>query len=146
MSAQIGFAPGGNVLVVTHRDLGVIDTFRVAADRSPAPAQPHTSDASQPFGFAFAGSHLEVTNAGSVAMRPDTTDPSQLKGSVSSYDVVDSGARARLGRRRHPSSLKCLALEQDRASPDARTTRLRADRAVAMVLGVSIALLGTRGA
>src|SRR6185437_759647 len=43
-------------------------------------------------------------------------------------------------------SVECLALEQDRASPDAVTTRLGADRAVAMVLGVSIALLGTRGA
>ena len=59
--------------------------------------------------------------------------------------MLDS-RRARLGRRRRPSSLDCLALEQNRASPDAVTTRLGADRAVAMVLGVPIALLGTRGA
>jgi 6-phosphogluconolactonase len=97
VSAQIGFAPGGDVLVVTHRDLGMIDTFRLAADGSPGPAQPHTSNAPHPFGFAFAGSHLQVTNAGSADTPPDIADPSQLNGSVSSYDVVDSGALTATG-------------------------------------------------
>jgi 6-phosphogluconolactonase len=97
VSAQIGFAPRGDVLVVTHRDLDVIDTFRLAADGSPGPAQPHTSNAPQPFGFAFAGSHLQVTNAGSVGTPRDIADPSQLNGSVSSYDVVDSGALTATG-------------------------------------------------
>lgn len=96
-SAQVGFGPGGDVLVVTHRDLGVIDTFRLAADGSPGPAQPHAADAPQPFGFAFAGSHLAVTNAGSVATPRDIADPSQLNGSVSSYDGVGSGALAPTG-------------------------------------------------
>lgn len=96
-SAQIGFAPEGDVLVVTHRDLGVIDTFRLDADGSPGPAQAHTSDAPQPFGFAFAGSHLEVTNAGSVATPRDIADPSQLNGSVSSYEGVDSDALTATG-------------------------------------------------
>jgi 6-phosphogluconolactonase (cycloisomerase 2 family) len=94
---QIGFAPGGNVLVVTQRDLGVIDTFRLAADGSPGPAQPHTGNAPQPFGFAFAGPHLEVTNAGPVATPRDAADPAQLNGSVSSYDVVDPGALTATG-------------------------------------------------
>jgi 6-phosphogluconolactonase len=97
VSAQIGFAPGGDVLVVTHRDLGVIDTFRLAADGSPGPAQPHTSNAPQPFGFAFAGLHLQVTNAGYVGTPRDIKDPSQLNGSVSSYDGVDSGALTATG-------------------------------------------------
>ena len=91
-SAQIGFAPDGNVLVVTHRKLGVIDTFRLRDDGSPEPAQSHTASAPHPFGFAFAGSHLEVSNAGFVATPSDTADPSQYNGSVSSYDVRDSGA------------------------------------------------------
>jgi 6-phosphogluconolactonase len=90
-AAQIGFAPGGNVLVVTHRALDVIDTFRLRPDGSPDRAQPHTANATQPFGFDFAGSRLEVTNAGFAATPPDTSDPSQLNGSVSSYDVLDSG-------------------------------------------------------
>jgi 6-phosphogluconolactonase (cycloisomerase 2 family) len=33
LAAQIGFAPGGNVLVVIHRALGVIDMFRLRARR-----------------------------------------------------------------------------------------------------------------
>jgi hypothetical protein len=41
---------------------------------------------------------------------------------------------------------KNLVLEQSRARPQAGTTHLGADRAVAVVLGVPIALLGTRGA
>ena len=85
------------MLVVTHRDLGVIDTFRLAADGSTGPAQAHTANAPQPFGFAFAGSHLEVTNAGSAATPPDIADSSQLNGSVSSYDTVDSGALTATG-------------------------------------------------
>ena len=102
-AAQIGFAPGGKQLVVTHRALDVIDTFRRRADGSPEPAQPYPANAPHPFGFDFAGSHLEVTNGGSVTTPPDTADPSQFKGSVSSYDVagaltatgnVASGGRA----------------------------------------------------
>lgn len=92
VSAQIGFAPEGNLLVVTHRKGGVIDTFRLRDDGSPRPAQPHTASAPQPFGFAFAGSHLEVSNTGFVETPSDTADPSQFNGSASSYDVLDSGA------------------------------------------------------
>lgn len=90
-AAQIGFAPGGDILVVTHRALDVIDTFRLGADGSPYPAEPHTADAPKPFGFAFAGSHLEVTNSGHAGTPPDISDPSQLNGSASSYDVLSSG-------------------------------------------------------
>jgi 6-phosphogluconolactonase len=92
VAAQIGFAPGGHVLVVTHRALDMIDTFHLRADGSPGPAQPHTGTAPQPFGFDFAGSHLQVTNAGPVTTPPDLQDPSQFNGSASTYEVLDSGA------------------------------------------------------
>jgi 6-phosphogluconolactonase len=96
-SAQISFAPEGNLLAVTHRKLGTIDTFRLRDDGSPEPAQPHPAGAPQPFGFAFAGSHLEVSNAGFVKTPSDTADPSQFNGSVSSFDVLDSGALTATG-------------------------------------------------
>jgi 6-phosphogluconolactonase len=91
VAGQIGFAPGGKVLVVTHRAIDVIDTFRLRTDGSAEPAQPHASNPPQPFGFDFAGSHLEVTNSGFAATPRDASDPSQLEGSASSYDVLDSG-------------------------------------------------------
>jgi 6-phosphogluconolactonase len=96
-SAQIGFAPEGNLLVVTHRHLGVIDTFRLRDDGSPEPAQPQSASAPQPFGFDFAGAHLEVSNAGFVTTPSDTADPSQFNGSASSYDVLNSGALTATG-------------------------------------------------
>ena len=52
----------------------------------------------------------------------------------------------RLRRRGDSGSRERLAFEQRRARQQAGTRYLGADRAVAMVLGVSIALLGTRGA
>ena len=58
----------------------------------------------------------------------------------------DGPVRPRLRRRGDSGSRKRLAFEQGRARPQAGTRHVGADRAVAMVLGVSIALLGTRGA
>ena len=97
VAAAIGFAPGGHVLTVTERALGVIDTFRVRSDGSPGPAQRHTAGAPQPCGVSFAGSHLEVSNAGFARTSPATLDPSQLKGSVLSFNLADSGALTATG-------------------------------------------------
>ena len=54
-----------------------------------------------------------------------------------------SRGRARLRHRRHAKGLKCFAVEEGGACPDAGTTRLLADRAVAMVCGMPSALLST---
>ena len=62
------------------------------------------------------------------------------------FDGVMGPVCPRLGRRGHAGSRKGLAFEQSCARPQAGTTHLSADRAVAMVLGVPIALLGTRSA
>lgn len=99
VAAQIGFTPNGRVLVVSQRGLpahkGVIDTFVVHGDGSTGPAQPHTADDANPFGFAFAGSHLIVSNVGFVAtppnVMPNPVDPTQFNGSTSSYTVSNSG-------------------------------------------------------
>jgi hypothetical protein len=101
VAAAIGFAPGGRVLAVTERAIGVIDTFRVRSDGSPGPAQRHTSGAPQPFALGFAGSFalgfagsfaLEVSNAGFVGTPPDTSDPTHLMGSVLSFNLASAGA------------------------------------------------------
>jgi 6-phosphogluconolactonase (cycloisomerase 2 family) len=97
IAAAIGFAPGGHVLAVTERGLGVIDTFRVRSDGSPGPAQRHTAGAPQPFAVGFAGSHLEVSNAGLARTSPATYDPSQLRGSVLSFNLLGSGALGATG-------------------------------------------------
>ena len=96
-AAAIGFAPGGRVLAVTERALGVIDTFRVRSDGTPGPAKRHNAGAPQPFAFGFAGSHLELTNAGSVRTSPAQLDPSQLRGSVLSFDLAGAGALTATG-------------------------------------------------
>jgi hypothetical protein len=65
----------------------------------------------------------------SAAARPNTRNAAAV-GTLSAgagchwrQNSMLSSRRARLGRRRHPSSLDCLALEQDRASPDAVACR-----------------------
>ena len=97
VAAAIGFAPGGHVLAVTERARGVIDTFRVRSDGLPGPAKRHTAGAPQPFAVGFAGSHLEVTNAGFVGMAPAQLDPSQLRGSVLSFNLTGAGALTATG-------------------------------------------------
>ena len=79
-------------MAVTERALGVIDTFRVRSDGSPGPAERHTAGAPQPFAIGFAGSHLEVSNAGFVGMAPAQFDPTQLRGSVLSFNLAGAGA------------------------------------------------------
>jgi Lactonase, 7-bladed beta-propeller len=97
VAAAIGFAPGGHVLAVTERARGVIDTVRVRCDGSPGPAQHQTAGAPQPFAFGFAGSHLELSNAGFARRSPAQLDPSQLRGSVLSFDLTGGGALVATG-------------------------------------------------
>jgi 6-phosphogluconolactonase (cycloisomerase 2 family) len=65
-AAQIGFAPGGQVLNVTERLKNTIDTFRMRSDGTPGPAVATITPtgANNPFGFTYEGAnHLIVTNA-----------------------------------------------------------------------------------
>ncbi|MGO9959517.1 MAG: beta-propeller fold lactonase family protein [Solirubrobacteraceae bacterium] len=65
-AAQIGFAPGGEVLNVTERLKNIIDTFRLRSNGTPgqAVATVTPTGANNPFGFTYQGtSHLIVTNA-----------------------------------------------------------------------------------
>jgi 6-phosphogluconolactonase len=114
VAAAIGFAPGGHVLAVTERAIGVIDTFRIRSDGSPGPAQRHTAGAPQPFALGFAGSFalsfagsfaLEVSNAGFVGTPPDTSDPAQLMGSVLSFKLASAGALTAAGNFGGPGAL-----------------------------------------
>jgi 6-phosphogluconolactonase (cycloisomerase 2 family) len=99
VAAQIAFSPNGKVLVVSQRGLpaphGVIDTFAVRGDGSTGPAVPHTADQANPFGFAFAGSHLIISNVGLVKtppnVMPNPADPTQFSGSTSSYTLSGTG-------------------------------------------------------
>jgi 6-phosphogluconolactonase (cycloisomerase 2 family) len=113
IAADIGFAPGGRVLAVSERcyDLsaiappfvgcpggnvkGIIDTFAVDWHGVAGPAQEHLSSDFGPFGFAFLGRHMEVTNTGFVGS-PFTPanpgNPALFNGTVSTYDVGFTGA------------------------------------------------------
>jgi 6-phosphogluconolactonase (cycloisomerase 2 family) len=106
VAAAIGFAPGGHILAVTERAIGVIDTFRIRSDGSPGVAQRHTAGAPQPFALGFAGSFaLEVSNAGFVGTPPDTSDPAQLMGSVLSFNLASAGALTAAGSFGGPGAL-----------------------------------------
>jgi 6-phosphogluconolactonase len=95
VSAQIGFDPSGKTLVVSQRALpaakGTIDTFKVNRDGSTGPATPIKADDANPFGFAFAGERLIISNVGFVAtppgVMPNPTDPAQFNGTTSSYNL-----------------------------------------------------------
>jgi 6-phosphogluconolactonase (cycloisomerase 2 family) len=110
VAAQIGFSPDGRHLVVTERGLpshqGVIDTFEVQPDGSTSEAQEFTNGVDpNPFGFSFtSGGQLLVSNVGFVG--PDVNypegnppfaqlgDPTQFKGSASSYNLSSTGSLA----------------------------------------------------
>src|SRR5262249_17289844 len=55
------------------------------------PAVAHTADDANPFGFAFAGERLIISNVGFVAtppgVMPNPTDPAQFNGTTSSYNL-----------------------------------------------------------
>jgi 6-phosphogluconolactonase len=89
----IDFKPNGKVIVVTELAAGFastgppgrIDTFVVASDGKAGPAVAHPASDALPFGFAFdTRGHLVVSQIRSPAGNVD--------GSVSSYNVSDSGA------------------------------------------------------
>jgi 6-phosphogluconolactonase len=61
--AQVGFSSDGEVLVVTEKDTGVIDTFTVDNDGSIDDARHFQSPGQTPFGFAFRGRDLIVSEA-----------------------------------------------------------------------------------
>ena len=95
VAAQIGFDPSGKTLVVSLRALpatkGTIDTFKVNGDGSTGPATQITADDANPFGFAFAGERLIISNVGFVAtppgVMPNPVDPTQFNGTTSSYNL-----------------------------------------------------------
>lgn len=67
--AQISFAPGTNVLVVTEKATNSIDTYVVAADGSASAPDVQASAGNVPYGFAFSGDgHLLVTEAMTAAV------------------------------------------------------------------------------
>lgn len=75
---QIGFSNDGNVLVVTEKAAGIIDTYTVTGGVASAPmATP--SNSAGPYGFAF-------TSQGYLVLSEAAT------GTLSSYAVSDSGA------------------------------------------------------
>ena len=96
VTAGIGFANNGGVIVVTQRGLprtyGEIDTFVInksgAAAASQAVATPGIPN---PFGFSASGKQIFVSNAGFVATpsgaMPNPTDPTQFNGTAATYNV-----------------------------------------------------------
>jgi 6-phosphogluconolactonase len=81
--AQVGFTPGGAGLVVTDRGLNAILVFPVIADGLLGEPQATPSAGPTPYGFAFAGETLVVTEAFGAA---------KGKAAASSYRVDERGA------------------------------------------------------
>ncbi len=80
--AEVSFSSDGEVLVVTEKDTGVIDTFTVDNDGSITDAKHFQSSGQTPFGFALRGHDLIVSEAFGGA-----TDAS----AASSYDLDNDG-------------------------------------------------------
>jgi 6-phosphogluconolactonase (cycloisomerase 2 family) len=80
--ADINFSPDGSTLVVTEKDTSVIDTFAVDNDGSIDEARHFQSAGQTPFGFAFRGRDLIVSEA--VGGAPEAS-------AASSYDLDREG-------------------------------------------------------
>jgi 6-phosphogluconolactonase len=80
--AQVGFSPDGEVLVVTEKDTGIIDTFTVDNDGALNGAKRFQSSGQTPFGFAMRGHDLIVTEAFGGALDASA---------ASSYDLDRNG-------------------------------------------------------
>ena len=80
--AQIGFSSDGEVLVVTEKDTGLIDTFTVDNDGALNDAKRFQSSGQTPFGFAVRRHDLIVTEAFGGALDASA---------ASSYDLDRDG-------------------------------------------------------
>ena len=83
MPAQVGFSPDGNWLVVTEKMTDLIDVWPVNANGTLGTVAAQASSGVTPFGFAFRGSQLIVSEAFMGA-----TDAS----AVTSYGLGSGGA------------------------------------------------------
>lgn len=61
--AQVGYSPDGSVLVVTERGTGAVVAYPVRTDGLLGEPQAQASSGPTPYGFAFAGGTLVVTEA-----------------------------------------------------------------------------------
>src|SRR3954451_7263260 len=61
--AEIAFRPGGGVLAVTEKATSTVDTFHVRSNGRPSAGIFTASSGSTPFGFAFAGPTMIVSEA-----------------------------------------------------------------------------------
>jgi 6-phosphogluconolactonase len=100
VTAGIGFANNGGVIVVTQRGLprtyGEIDTFVVSKSGAAGKSQAFvTPGIPNPFGFSSWGKQILVSNAGFVATpsgaEPNPTDPTQFNGTAATYNVSSAG-------------------------------------------------------
>lgn len=100
VTAGIGFADNGGVIVVTQRGLprtyGEIDTFVISHNGSAGASQAFaTPGIANPFGFSASGKQILVSNAGFVATpsgaEPNPMDPTQFNGSAATYNVSAAG-------------------------------------------------------
>jgi 6-phosphogluconolactonase (cycloisomerase 2 family) len=80
--AQVGFSDDGSLLVVTEKMGNRLDTYTVSADGLPSAPIPNPSNGLTPFGFAFRGGVLVVSEA--FAAMPN-------QGKASSYNAAPSG-------------------------------------------------------
>ena len=80
--AQVGFSSDGETLVVTEKDTGMIDTFKVDNDGAIDTARHFQSSGQTPFGFAVRGRDLIVTEA--FGGTPDAS-------AASTYELYHNG-------------------------------------------------------
>lgn len=78
--AQVQFALGGAVLVVTEKATNLIDTYTVGADGLATGPITHASNGATPFGFAVQGRHVFVSEAFGGAPDASATSSYALEG------------------------------------------------------------------
>jgi 6-phosphogluconolactonase len=89
-AAQISFTPDGQMLVVTERATKTIDTYTVDKDGLATGPTAHPSSGDTPFGFAFAGKTLVVSEA--FGGMPNASAVSSYQINASEFNVVSASS------------------------------------------------------
>jgi 6-phosphogluconolactonase (cycloisomerase 2 family) len=77
--AQVGFSDDGTILIVTEKDSGVIDTFRLNETGGIADAKSFASAGQTPFGFDVRGDRLVVSEASGGAVDASAASSYQIE-------------------------------------------------------------------
>ncbi|MGH8895574.1 MAG: lactonase family protein [Egibacteraceae bacterium] len=108
-SAQVGFTPDGNLLVVTEKVAATIATFAVDEGGLAGPPMPNPSNGESPFGFVIARNDLLIVSEAMLSTPAGATSSYRINGSGKLDVISESVSTNQIGA--------CWAVVNDKANP-----------------------------